>query len=339
VSPAAVQKQGGNVNQGPVGTGPFSFKEMVQGDHITVVKNPSYWQSGLPKAAQVTYKAIPDSNVRLAQLRAGQVNVMDRVASKDVPSFQTDAQDVLDSAPGLGYDGFYLNLRTAPFSQKALRQAVAAAIDRAALTKVVYGDTAVPIVGPFPPSSWAYDPSIAVPPANPTLAKQLLAQGGQSNGFTFTMLIPGNSPVSTQVAQILQNMLGQAGITMKIEQQEFGALLDAVIKGNFTAALVGWSGRVDPDQNSYSFLVTGGGNNNGGYSSPQMDQILKQARTESDVSKRKQLYDQAVKLEMEDVPYVYLDSEKDVKGLQKAVQGYVHVPDGLFRVASMYVAS
>jgi peptide/nickel transport system substrate-binding protein len=339
VSPDAVQKQGGNVNQHPVGTGPFMFKESVQGDHITVVKNPKYWQAGLPKSDQVIYKGIPDSNVRLAQLKAGQVDVMDRVAAKDVAGLRADPQAVVDSASGLGYDGFYLNLKTAPFSSKPLRQAVAAAIDRAALVQVVYGDAAVPLVGPFPPSSPAYDPSIAVPKADPAAAKKFLAQAGQAGGFSFTMLIPGNSPVSTQVAQILQNMLNQVGISMKIQQQEFGALLNSVLKGDFQAALVGWSGRVDPDQNIYSFLVTGAGNNNGGYSNPRMDQILKQARIESDMAKRKQLYDQAVQLEMQDVPYVYLDSQNDVKGLLKSVQGFVHVPDGLFRVAPMYVAS
>ncbi|HVB10409.1 MAG TPA: ABC transporter substrate-binding protein [Bacillota bacterium] len=339
VSPDAVSKQGGNVNQHPVGTGPFTFKEMVQGDHVAVVKNPAYWQPGLPKLDSVLYKAITDSNVAIAQLKAGQVGVMDTVPPNNVSDLSSDTQLVVDSVPGLGYAGFYVNLRTQPFSSQPLRQAVSAAIDRAAYVKVMFGTAASPIVGPFPPSSWAYDSSIAVPPANPAAAKQFLAQGGQSGGFTFTMTIPGGSPLSSQAAQVLQNMLGKVGITMKIEEQEFGALLGNLNKGNFTAALVGWSGRVDPDQNSYSFLATGGGNNNGGYSSPQMDQLLKQARVTSDQAQRKQIYSQIVKLIEVDVPYVYLDAGADIKGLQKSVQGYVHIPDGLFRVAAMDVSA
>jgi peptide/nickel transport system substrate-binding protein len=333
VSPKAAQEQGENFLNAPVCSGPFKYQDRVKGSSITLVRNDDYWQEGIPKASKITYKIFTDANTALVNLRSGQVDMTNVLPSKEVPGLQGDNKFVVVNEPGFGYQGIYLNVKQAPLDNKNVRKAIDMLIDRDALVKVMFGETATPGHSPFAKSHFAYGDSDKYEKPNAEAAKKLLADAGVSN-VSFT-LKTGTSPANAQLAQLVQNFLKAGGIDMQIEKVEFGTLLEQSDTGNFQAIQLGWSGRPDPDQNIYDFLFTGAANNNSQFSNPTVDELLQQARVESDEAKRKQLYDQVMEIEHEEVPYVYLYHQNNVFGMRSNITGFTYVPDGIIRTRTL----
>jgi len=333
VSPTAAKAAGVDFVNNPVGTGPFKFKERVKGDSITLVRNDSYWQAGLPKAAGIVYKTVTDENVKLVNLQAGQLDIIDTVPAKQVPSLASDTRVKIAKGPSLQHQGLWLNTTKGPLADKKVRQAIDLAIDRAALVKVVFGEVAVPGWSPFAPGTPMGD-SFPAPARDLEKAKKLVAEAGAAATANISLRV-SPSPTNQQIAQVVQSMLAEANLKITIEQEEFGALLDRLGKKNYDMAQVGWSGRPDPDGNIYSFLITGGSNNYAGYSNAKVDQLLNDARKPSDMAQRKPMYEQIVKIEHDDVPYVYLWHPLVVMGMGPTVQGYVSVPDGMIRTLNL----
>lgn len=334
VSPTAVKKYGDDYTNNPVGTGPFIFKERVKGTSVTVEKNPNYWQKGLPKLDKVVYKVFTDSNVALANLKSGQVDMIDKFPYKEIEGMKNDPKITVINQPGFGYQGIFLNTSKPPFNKKELRQAVDLLVDRDSIVKVVLNGAGTPAHSPFAPKHFAYGETDKAEKPDVNKAKELLKQAGMPEGFTFTLKI-STTPTNALVGQMLQNMLKPAGINVNLEKVEYGTLLEQSEKGNMEASALGWSGRPDPDQNIYDFYVTDGSQNDSRISNANIDKLLKSARTESEESKRKALYDQIMNALHEEAPYVYFYHEHNVFGVSKSVDGYKYVPDGLIRPVNM----
>lgn len=331
VSPAAVQKEGSNFASQPIGTGPFEFKDRVKGDHITLIRNPHYW-NGEPKLAQVTYKIFTDPNVELANLESGAVQMIDTVPPQQLASMQSNANYTVVNKVGLGYQGFYLNVSQPPFNNPYLRQAVNLAINRQTLVNVVVKGEAQPGYSPFSSASPVYNAQEDTPPpVDAAKVKQLLQQGGKPNGFSFTMQA-ANSPITLQMVQIIQSMLSQFGIKMKIDQLEFGTLLANNENHAFQASQLGWSGRLDPDQDIYSFFVSGGPLNASNYSNSQVDHLLNLAREQTNMADRAKTYAKVMDLLHKDAPYVFLFHQNNTFAYSNQVQGFQYYSDGVIRV-------
>lgn len=336
-SPKAIKKSGGRISKHPVGTGPFEFVERVTGDHITVKKNPNYWKKGLPKLDKIIYRGIDDDNVQYQNLKSGELDLIDSIPFVDFKDLQNSGDFRVSLKPGLGYNGFYLNVKEPPFNNKALRQAVHSLVDRKAIVGAVLRNIGgTPGNSPFSKSSFAYGKSDKFPKPSAAKAKSLLKKAGKPGGFSFTFKID-STPASQQIGQVIQNNLKKASIHARLERVEFGALLEQSTNGDFQAVLLGWSGRIDPDLNIYDFTVTGGDFNDSGYSNPAVDKLLNEARRISDKSKRKELYDRVMEHLHEDAPYVYLyhaNTETDF-AMQKSVVGFRPYLDGILRLAGV----
>ncbi len=335
VSPAAVKKYGEDFLNNPVGTGPFKFKERVKGDHITLVKNPDYWQKGLPKLDSVTYKVINDKNVAFVNLKSGQIDISNKFPEKEIAGLKNDSKVKVVNELGFAFQGLHLNVTKPPFDKKELRQAVDLLIDREALVKVLLDGVGAPAHSPFTPSHFAYGDSDKYQKPDVAKAKELLAKAGKPDGFSFTLII-STSPANQQLGQLVQGMLKPAGIEVKLEKLEFGQILEKGKNHGFEAMQLGWSGRPDPDQNIYQFSVSKEYNNYPAYSNPKVDDLLNKARTETDTAKRKALYDEIMKILNDEVPYVYLYHESNLLGFSTAVKGFTYVPDGLIRTANLW---
>jgi peptide/nickel transport system substrate-binding protein len=336
ISPKAITELGDDLARNPVGTGAFTFVEWVKDDHLTVKKNPSWWQEGLPYLDQVTYKPITDASVRLTTLKTGDVHMIDQLSAKDVQSVKADNSLVYDEVAGLGFTYISLNAQKAPFDNIALRQAVAWCFDRDAINKTLFFGTGAPAQTPIPPSSWAYDDSVQVFKQDYDKAKEKLTEGGQPDGFEFDMLVT-NSPDAVQLAEAYKAQLAEAKINANIVLLEFGTLLDRSNNSDFQAVSLGWSGRPDPDGNIYSYFHTDGGLNRGGYSNTQVDDLLEQTRKVADTSKRKDLYTQVTTLIAQDAPMIFIRFPAEIKVWQPVVKGYVHVPDGMMRMDKVWL--
>lgn len=336
-SPKAIKENKGRISDNPVGTGPFEFVERVRGDHITVEKNEDYWRDGYPKMNKIVYSGIEDENVQYQNLQSGELDLIDSIPYVEFRNLQSDENYRVSILPGLGYQGMNLNTQQPPFDDKRVRQAVYQTVNREAIVKAVLrGVGGSPANSPFGEDSWAYSKeSDAYPARDPEKAKALLKEAGESN-LSFTLKIDP-APTSQQLGQVIQSSLKPAGIDVKLEQLEFGRLLEDSISGNYEALFLGWSGRIDPDLNIYPFMVTDGDFNDTGYSNPEVDRLLNEARTESDQAKRKELYSQIMDILHEDVPYVYLyhnNSTTDF-AMQKNVEGFEPYPDGIMRLAGV----
>lgn len=334
VSPAAVQKYGASYATHPVGTGAYVFKDRVKGDHITLVANPNYWQ-GAPSIQTVVYHVFTDPNVELTNFESGALQLIDQVPASQLASVKANSNYVVSNTAGLGYQGFYLNTSQAPFNNQYLREAVDAAINRQSLVDVVFKGEASPGWSPFSPASPVWDAKEGTPPApNDALVKKYLSEGGKPSGFSFTFQTATGS-VSAQVAQLIQGMLAKDGIQMQIQQLEFGTLLSNNTGHNFQASALGWSGRVDPDQDSYNFWYTGAPDNGSNFSDPIVDHLLNQARQVSSMSQRKQIYSQFMDEMHKQDPYIFLYYPNNVYAYTTNLQGFQAYPDGVFRLREL----
>src|SRR2546422_470149 len=321
------------------GTGPFEFVEWVKDDHVLIKRNESYWnKQGGPYLDRVRYRPIPDDTVKLQSLQAGEIDVMDYVQPRDVAAVKADRNVVVVDVPSLAAFAYQLNHARPPFNVKALRQAVAYALDLDQIVKGVWLNVGVPANGPIPPTSWAYDSTI--PPIKRDLAKAKakLAEGGRPTGFSFTMTT-NNIPINVQEAEVIQAQLREAGITMKIKLVDSATLLADGNGKNFEMISYQWSGRPDPDGNTYQFYKTTQGTslNWSGISNPQIDAVLDRSREVSNQAERKKLFSELTRLLQDELPMVFIVHPIEPKAFSPKVQGYEPIPDGMMRFKDVWL--
>jgi len=341
VSPKVIQERGAELqrNAKGAGTGPFEFVEWVKDSHLVIKRNEAYWnKQGGPYLERIRYRPIPDDVVKLQSLQSGEIDVMDYVQPRDVAAVKADKNVVVVDVPSLADFAYQLNHTRPPFNVKALRQAVAYALDVEQIVKGVWLNVGVPANGPIPPTSWAYDKSI--PPIKRDLAraKAKLAEGGQPSGFSFT-LTTNNIPINIQEAEVIQAQLREAGITVKVNLVDSATLLSNGNGKSFDMISYQWSGRPDPDGNTYQFYRTTPGTslNWSGISNPQIDALLDKTREVSSQAERRKLYGELTKLLQDELPMVFIIHPIEPKAFSPKVQGYEPIPDGMMRFKDVWM--
>ncbi|MBI1170015.1 ABC transporter substrate-binding protein [bacterium] len=343
ISPTAAKAEGVDFGLNPVCSGPFKFVKRIQQDRIELEKYAGYYDAARIHFDHLTFLPIPDGTVRLANLRAGDLDMIERLAATDLASAKADANLTVASATSLGYQGITVNIANTdaaknPLGQDArVRQALSLAIDRDAINQVVFNGAFAPGNQPFPPTSPWYDKDFPIEKRDVAKAKALLKEAGLDK-VDVKLQVP-NSPEQAQLAQVIQSMAAEAGINIQIVAKEFATMLKDQTAGDYQATQVGWSGRVDPDGNIYGFVVTGAGLNDGHYSNPDVDKALNEARTSTDVAKRKVSYDAAQKILLTDLPIIYLYHQVWIWAANKKVEGFVPYPDGMIRLQDVKFAN
>jgi peptide/nickel transport system substrate-binding protein len=337
VSPAEAQKAGMNFALHPVGTGPFRFVEKVPQDHVTLERNPDYWVKGQPFLDRVVFRSIVDNNARIANIKSGDVDIVNRVPLPQIKQLTEEAKQPgtrfkLLERGAFSWQGIWLNVTKPPFDNKLLRQALNATIDRNVIVAAVLQGAAYPSYSFFPNGTPAYDPAWKIPPRSVALAKEKLQAAGHPDGFTFTLLVTP-SQVDQAIGQAVQSMAGEAGIQAKIQIIEFGAMLHETDTLMHQAAFLGWSGRPDPDFDIYPFVTQSGigSFNDAGYTNPRVQTLLDAARLLNDMPQRRRAYREVTQILADDLPYIWLYFEKEYKLVSPRVQGFVQVPDGMMR--------
>src|SRR5262245_23363003 len=341
ISPKVVQERGVELgrNAKGAGTGPFEFVEWIKDDHLLIKRNEQYWnKQGGPYLDRVRYRPIPDDTVKLQSLQSGEIDVIDYVQPRDVAAVKADKNIVVLDVPSLAAFAYQLNHTRPPFNSKPLRQAVACALDLDQIVKGVWLNVGVPANGPIPPTSWAYDKTIAPIKRDLARAKAKLAEGGQPGGFTFT-LTTANIPINVQEAEVIQAQLAEAGISMKVKLVDAATQLSDGNSRNFDMISYQWSGRPDPDGNIYQFYRTTPGTslNWSGISNPQLDALLDKTREVSAQPERKKLYSQVTKILQEELPMIFIVHPIEPKAFSPRVQGYEPIPDGMMRFKDVWL--
>jgi peptide/nickel transport system substrate-binding protein len=293
----------------------------------------------LPYLQSIRYVPITNESVMYSNLETGTINVADDLGPTEVTAAKSNPSLVYKQEPGLSFFGFMLNTKVAPLNNVHVRQAIEWGVNRAEIVNTVLKGIGVVAQGPLSPVSWAYSSSIAPYSYNINNAKSELAQAGKASGVSFTLLITSGSPLNSQEAQFIQSELQPAGITVNIKQETFTTLLNDTSAFNFQAALIGWSGRPDPDGNMYSWFHTGGGFNDMQYSNSKVDSLLESARATSDQAQRTTDYQQAEQMILQDASYVFINYGVNVQATATNIKNFTLLPTGMMEFANVYVGS
>ena len=340
VSPKAAAANPTGFGSKPVCSGPFKFGERVAQDRIVVERFASYWNKSAIHFDKVIYQPIIDSTVRLANLRAGQLDFIERVASSDIAALKAENRFAVARITELGYQGITINIGKSEMAQKnplgrdpRVREALELAIDRDGIVQVAVdgeGEVGNQWVSP---TNQFYAKNNPIPKRNIARAKALLKEAGVPNP-SFTLMTPTTAD-GQKVAQVVQAMAKEAGFDIKIASTEFATSLNLADKGQFDAYLLNWSGRADPDGNLFSFYGCKQPLNYPGFCKPAVDDLLTRSRSTLDVGQRMKLFEQIAAEIVKERPILYLYHRHWLWAYNKKLTGVRTVPDGLVRLQGL----
>jgi peptide/nickel transport system substrate-binding protein len=319
----------------PVCSGPFRFVERTPLDHITLERFPGYWNAAAIAFDRIVFRPIGDSTVRFVNLQTGALDLIEEMAPSDVARAKADPKLRFTGQTSLGYETISINVGHAPGNANPLgtdarvRAAFEAAIDRGIINQVALEGLFVPDNQAELPTSRYYDAAHPTPGRDVARAKALLKEAGLE-GVTVTLRM-ANTPRETQIGEIMQSMLAEAGITLKLLPSETNTMIDAMNRGDYQASIVTWSGRADPDFNVSLFLASDGFQNWGRYANPAFDDLLSRARSATDPAVRAPLYHQAASVYLTDRPDIFLFHNTWLFGASAKLKGFAPFSDGLIR--------
>ncbi|MBL8702590.1 MAG: ABC transporter substrate-binding protein [Alphaproteobacteria bacterium] len=343
MSPKALTALGDKIGSAPVCAGPFRFVRRVAQERIELARFDRYWNAAEIKVDAITYTVVPDSSVRLLNLRAGALDMIERLAPSDMRILRADASLKLVATPALAYQALVINVGNGPRSGSPLgrdprvREALELALDRDAINRVVFDGEFVPGNQAEASGSRFFAADRPAPSRDVARARALLRQAGHERlGLALTVI---NNPTDSQLAQVIQSMAAEAGFDIRIEALEAAAHLAAATRGVFDVALMPWSGRVDPDGNIAIWIQCDGFANVGKHCRPEVDAMLTRARSVNDAEQRRQIYSQIAHAYLDERPMIFLFHAKWLWAMRAAVQGFAPRADGLIRPQGISIAN
>jgi peptide/nickel transport system substrate-binding protein len=340
VSPKAAQAAGEKFGARPVCSGPFRFVERVAQDRIVFERFPAYWNKEAIHFERLVYQPIVDATVRLANLKSGQLDLIERVAPSDMPQLKGDSKLKTAKIVEIGYQGITVNIGKSdlakgnPLGKDArVREAFDLSLDRDAIVQVAQDGEATPGNQWVAPNNPWYVKSVPIPKRDVARARALLKEAGVPHP-SFTLVTPTTSDAQ-RVAQVVQAMAKEAGFDVKIQSTEFSTSLDMADKGQFEAYVLAWSGRADPDGNLYSHLACKQPLNYSGWCREDADALMKKSRETSDPKERAKLFEQIAQMEAKDKPIVYLFHRHWLWAYTGKLSGFRPMPDGLVRLQGL----
>lgn len=308
---------GSNLATEAVGTGPFRL-DSVNPDSIQLSAFDDYWGEG-PFVDGVQFRFISEPTTALTELQTGNVHWTDNIPPQQIESLQ-DGEVTLETVPSVDYWYWTANFNREPFGDPNVRDALAYAIDRDAITEAAqFGAASVNQTAIPPDSFWAHD--YAPWSYDPEQARQLLEEAGVSD-LEMGLMVTNEFPQTVTAAEVIASQLSEVGITVNIENETFATWLDRQGQGDFDAFMLGWLGNLDPFGYYHSQHICDGSNNYQGYCSEEVTQTLQEAAVETDEEARRDLYHEAVEQIVDDGSYWYLYNPDVVQAWVPEVSGY-----------------
>ncbi len=299
-------------NQHPVGTGPYTLKELEISRDIVLKANADYFRRR-PGIDEIVYHFMPDPGTRFLMLRSHKLDVgsltplqLERQIDEDFKTFYRVFEKISQSYTYLGF-----NLRNRKFQDPRIRKALSLAIDRQELVDILFFGHGQVCRGPFMPGTFAFNEKVPASEQNIEKAKALLKEAGfdKEHPFRFEVVTNSNNPTRVYAAQIIQHQLRRAGVEMQIRTMEWQAFLNTVVMPKkFEAVILGWGLGLMPD--AYSIWHSEGSRKGGfnfiSYKNPEVDRLIKEAEREVDLEKVGAIYRRIFALIVADNPYLFL---------------------------------
>lgn len=327
--------ESGDIKTEPIGSGPFKLASFRSGDRIELTRNEEYWGEK-PPLDGVTFTFVKDPTVALQNLQGGEVQWTDNLPPQQVATLEESDEIVVESEPTSDYWYLALNQKREPFNDVDVRRAIAFAIDREAIVKAAkFGNATVNQTAIPEASSWYHE--YAPYSYDPDQARELLDDAGVSD-LTMDIMVTSDYPETVSAAQVIADQLSDVGIEVNIRELDFSTWLDEQGKGNFDMFMLSWLGNIDPDEFYYAQHHSEGQFNFHGYSNPDVDRLLDDARVETDTDARKQMYDDVAELIVDDASYIYLYNPDIAQGWTPEVSGYEVRADRATRFKSVTIS-
>ncbi len=330
MSPKALEEYGSDYSTHAAGTGPLKLKEWIPGTSMILEKNENYW--GEPATAElIDIKVIAEDSARAMMLKTGDADIAANIPSVLVEELESDPNVAIQMVPGYRTIYLGLNFQNEKLSDLKVREALDYAIDRDAIISGILGGYATyPSTGVISSAIQNAKPGIGDDyKYDPEKAKQLLAEAGYPNGFTIKISTPeGRYAMDRQVAEAVQAMLSQVGITAEVNVLDWGAYTEAMSAGNTEIFLLGKGCATgDLAQDLIYNYRTGELQNYTFYSNPEYDAICEEQQRTADEEKRKELLYEMQDIIHNDRASIILYYENQTFGSGANVEGLVIYPN------------
>ena len=333
VSQANVES--GDIVTNPIGTGPFKMESYNAADKIVLSANENYW-GGVPKVENLAIRFISEGSTALTALRNGEIQWTDSIPPQNVADLSTEAGLHLGQVGSSDYWYLALNLNRAPWNDKRVRQAVAFALDREAITTAaLFGNATVNQTAIPATSKWASD--YAPYSLDLARARDLMSQAGVGSA-EMELMVSSDYPETVVAAQVISAQLAEIGIAVSITTLDFSTWLDGQASGDFDMLMMGWLGNIDPDDFYFAQHHSTGWANAQGYVNAEVDRLLNEGRTTVDESSRNKFYVDAAKIIVDEVSYIYLYNPDVVQAWSENVEGYVARGDRAIRFRDVSIS-
>lgn len=330
---------GTEFGRNPICAGPYRFAERIAQDRIVLQRFDRHWERDQYHFERVVYLPIPDATVRLANVQAGSVDMIERILPTDLPNARRDRRLKLADAVELGWNSIIINTHNGPRAgnvlarDKRIREALELSLDREILNRAAHAGEFVVGNQPFAPGTPFHAAELRPQPRNVARARELLRAAGVPNP-SFTLMVP-NDTERNAVAQILQQMAREAGFDIRLQVVDFATSIQMSQNGDFEAYLLSWSGRVDPDGNMHTFFHCQGSQNDSKFCDPRIDAALDRARTLSDPAERLKLYSEATAVLLDERPRIFTYHRKWFFAYSSRLSDFTANPDGMIRVRGL----
>jgi dipeptide transport system substrate-binding protein len=322
------------LNQMPVGTGPFAFVAYQQDAVIRYKAHADYW-GGKEKIDDLVFAITTDAAVRLQKLKAGECHVFPYPNAADVESMKADSNLQVMEQEGLNIAYLAFNTKQAPFDRTEVRKALAQAVNKQAIVDAVFQGLATPATNPIPPTMWSYNKAIEDDKYDPAAAKAALEAAGVKDLSMKIWAMPVARPYmlnARRAAELIQADFAAVGVNVEIVSYEWAEYLKlSKAEDRDGAVMLGWTGdNGDPDNFLHTLLgcAAVGGNNRAQWCNEEFDKIVNAAKVTVDQGERTKLYEEAQVVFKREAPWITLDHSLVVMPMSAKVSGYVMSPLG-----------
>jgi peptide/nickel transport system substrate-binding protein len=324
ISPNALLENPDGLAQHPVGTGPFVFESWKTGQEISLTKNANYWGEEA-KIDRVVFKVVPEDATRLAMIETGEAHINDQVPVTEIERIEASDKMGLHRTEGLAVEYIGFNTRKKPLDDVRVRKAISHAVEREAIISGVYNNVGTLANVAMSPKVFGHSENVKPYEYDLNEAKKLLKEAGYENGLELSLLTSDRKE-RINMAEVIQSQLKGIGVDVKIQVMEYGAYIDTIDKSEHDLFIGGWGNATgDGDYNQYNLFHTasqGPPGNHFYYSNPTVDQLIEEARQETDGDKRKELYEQVMQIELDDAVYIPIRNYEHLAAYSKNVSGF-----------------
>ncbi len=342
-SKAAIERAGDEeFSKHPIGPGPYRFRRLVRGDRMELEAFDQYW-AGTPKVKHLVVRYVPDISARVAALEAGDADIIHDFTPQDAERIRANPALVFINPPSWGFIRFNMNTQRPPFNDVRVRHAMAFAIDRDAIVRQIFRGLARVSRSLVPANATGYVDTYDVYRYDPERARRLLREAGVPD-LTFTFSYgAGRYLMDREVAEAVQAQLAKVGVTMRINQMEWGqfsAMLRLPAERNPGQMTMTWWRTVNGDADSAIGIFTRAelppGNNVPLYVSDRFERLYAAQQAEVDPDKRRALLRELQQVLMNDLPAIPMYQQPIFWAARKNVVGFSRKVTSLSTVWPLY---